>query len=205
MDIAGAAETIAGVAELVVERVGVEPGMEVLDVGCGTGNATIPAARAGARVTGVDPAADLLAIARERAADAMVEIDWVEADTRRLPFEDGTFDRVISVFGMPDARVAAEARRVCRGRIAICSWSPDGVMGRMLGVTDEPAFGVLERREIELREHSVGGFADFMLESVGRGSEEVRLRFARSLEEANLADDGTLRVRAEYLISVVDA
>ena len=57
-----------------------------MDVACGTGNATIPAARAGARVTGADFSPDLLAIARERAADAMVEVEWVEANAEQLPF-----------------------------------------------------------------------------------------------------------------------
>jgi SAM-dependent methyltransferase len=204
VDFARAAETIAEVAELVVERVGVEPGMEVLDVACGTGNATIPAAREGARVTGLDPSADLLAIARERAADAMVEIDWVEGDPRELPFEDGAFDRVISVLGTQDDRVAGEMRRTCRGRIAICSWAPDGAMGRMLGVDAEPSFEVSERHEVELHEDSVGRFADFMLESVGSGSADLRDRFIRCLEDANEADDGSLRFRAECLIAVVD-
>ena len=71
-----------------MERAGVEPGMDVLDVACGTGNATLPAAKAGARVTGLDFAPGLLEIARERAADAMVEIDFVEGDAQALPFDD---------------------------------------------------------------------------------------------------------------------
>ena len=97
-----------------VERAGVEPGMDLLDVACGTGNATIPAARDGARVKGLDFSPDLLAIARERAADAMVEVDWIEGDAQELPFEDASFDRVISTFGhmfAPDhGRTAAEMR-----------------------------------------------------------------------------------------------
>src|SRR5687767_11815569 len=128
---AAVAEQIAAAGERCVERAGVEPGMEVLDVACGTGNATIPAARAGARVTGLDLSPDLLSIARERAADAMVEVDWVVGDPRLLPFEDGSFDRVISIFGNPSL---GEMRRVCRGRIGICSWTPDGAVGRMLGM-----------------------------------------------------------------------
>jgi 2-polyprenyl-3-methyl-5-hydroxy-6-metoxy-1,4-benzoquinol methylase len=72
---AAVAERISDVGELVVERAGAEPGMELLDVACGAGNATMPAAREGARVTGFDFSPDLLAVARERAADAMVEVD----------------------------------------------------------------------------------------------------------------------------------
>src|SRR5215210_7110863 len=115
---AAVAERIGQAGELVVERAGVEPGMAVLDVACGTGNATLPAARAGARATGLDLSPDLLAIARERAADAMIEVEWVEGDTQHLPFEDDSFDRVLSVFGhmfAPDHEpTAGEMRRVCR-------------------------------------------------------------------------------------------
>ena len=71
------AEKIADAGEVVVERARIEPGMEVLDVACGTGNATIPAARLGARVTGLDFSPGLLATAREQGDDAMVEVDWV--------------------------------------------------------------------------------------------------------------------------------
>src|ERR671914_1108316 len=119
MDYAVIAQTMEKIGEVCVERAGVEPGMEVLDVGCGTGNATIPAARMGARVTGLEPSADLLAIARERAADAMVEIDWVQGDPAKLPFADGSFDRVISIFGDGSELAVDEMRRVCRGRIAM--------------------------------------------------------------------------------------
>jgi ubiquinone/menaquinone biosynthesis C-methylase UbiE len=134
---AAVAERTTDVGELVVERAAAEPGMDVLDVACGTGNATIPAAHAGARVTGLDFSPDLLAIARERAADAMVEVDWIEGDAQELPFDDAGFDRVISTFGhmfAPDhERTAAEMRRVCRpgGTIAVACWTPEGSIARM--------------------------------------------------------------------------
>jgi ubiquinone/menaquinone biosynthesis C-methylase UbiE len=194
---AAVADKISAVGEHVVEAAGLEPGMEVLDVACGSGNATIPAARAGARVTGVDFSPDLLAIARERAADAMVEIEWVEADVEQLPFADASFDRVISTFGhmfAPDhERTAAEMKRVCRegGAIGVCCWSPEGAIGRMFGIvaqlvppppggqspllwgTEEHVRELLgdevtfERREVEWRDASVESYADFMLESFG--------------------------------------
>jgi SAM-dependent methyltransferase len=135
---AAMAEKITQAGDLVVARAGVEPGMDVLDLACGTGNASIPAARAGARVTGLDLEPALLEIARERCADAMVEIDFVEADAQELPFEDARFDRVVSVFGhmfAPDhERTAAEMKRVLRpgGTIAFACWTPEGAMGRML-------------------------------------------------------------------------
>ena len=117
--------------------------MDVLDVACGTGNATYPAARAGARVTGLDFQPDLLALAREKASAAGVEIEWVEGDAQELPFEDDRFDRVLSTFGhmfAPDhERAAAELKRVTRadGAISICCWSPDGSIGRMFRTTAE--------------------------------------------------------------------
>ena len=138
---AAVAEKISQAGESVIERSGLEPGMDVLDVACGTGNATIPAARAGARVTGLDFSPELLEIARERGSDAMVEVEWVEGDAQELPFEDASFDRVISTFGhmfAPDhRRTADEMRRVCRpgGTIATACWTPEGAIGRMFRTT----------------------------------------------------------------------
>jgi SAM-dependent methyltransferase len=193
---AAVAERITQAGELVLERGGVEPGMDVLDVACGTGNASIPAAQAGARVTGLDFAPALLEIARERAADAMVEIDFVEGDAQELPFEDGSFDRVVSTFGhmfAPDhERTAAEMKRVLRpgGAIAFACWTPEGSIGRMfrtiaelvppppggapplLWGTEEHVRellgeGQFERHEIEWQDESVESYARFMLESFG--------------------------------------
>lgn len=137
------ADKIADVGELVVERAGGEAGMDVLDVACGSGNATLPAARTGARVTGLDLSPELLAIARERGAAAGLEIEWLDGDAEELPFADTTFDRVLSTFGhmfTPDhRRVADEMRRVCRpgGTIAICCWTPEGAIGRMFRIMAE--------------------------------------------------------------------
>jgi len=138
-----AAEKVREVGELLVKRAGVEPGMEVLDVGTGTGNAALPAAKAGARVTGLDDAPELLAIARERGADEMIEPEWVEGEPERLPFGDGGFDRVLSAFGHMFAprheAVAGELRRVLRddGALALAAWTPDGLGGRMLAALAE--------------------------------------------------------------------
>ena len=135
-----AAERIREVGELLVERADVEAGQEVLDVGTGTGNAAIPATKRGARVTGLDDDPDLLAIARERGADEMIELEWVDGSVESLPFDDGRFDRVLSAFGhmfAPDHdKVAAELRRVCRddGLLALAAWTPDGLGGGMLSV-----------------------------------------------------------------------
>jgi ubiquinone/menaquinone biosynthesis C-methylase UbiE len=130
-DLAKRAELVSEVGRRAVELAGVEPGMTVLDAACGAGNAAIPAAQAGARVTGLDLSPDMLALARERAADYMVEIDWLDGDVRAMPFPDAGFDRVLSVFGhmfAPDhERTAAELKRVLRpdGAIAVASWAAE--------------------------------------------------------------------------------
>jgi len=135
-DYAVLAEYISGVGRLLVERAGVEPGMRVLDVACGTGNAAIPAARAGAEVTGLDLVPELLEAGRRKATEAGLEIEWVEGNAEELPFADGSFDRVLSTFGHMFAprhrRTADELARVCRpgGTIGICCWTPDGLVGR---------------------------------------------------------------------------
>ena len=79
-----------------VDRLGLKPGMRVLDVGCGTGNQSLPAARRGAQVNAVDIAPNLLAQARERAKQAGLDIKFQEGDAEALPFEDGEFDVVMS-------------------------------------------------------------------------------------------------------------
>ena len=136
-DYAALSGYIAEVGEALVARAGVGEGMEVLDVACGTGNAALPAARAGARVTGLDLAPKLLEAGREQADAEGIEVEWVEGDAEKLPFDDGSFDRVLSTFGHMfaprHARTAEEMARVCRkgGAIGICCWTPAGTVGRL--------------------------------------------------------------------------
>lgn len=135
-DYPSAAEQIAEVGSRCVEAAGVTSGDMVLDVACGAGNATIPAAKTGARTTGLDLTPELLEAGRAAAADVGVEIAWVEGDAEQLPFDDGSFDAVLSVFGCmfaPDQKAAAsEIARVLNvgGRIAVCAWTPEGSVGR---------------------------------------------------------------------------
>jgi ubiquinone/menaquinone biosynthesis C-methylase UbiE len=137
-DYAVVAEQISAAGELLVERAGVEPGMDVLDIATGTGNSALPAARRGARVTGIELIVELLDIARERVADLGLEVDWIEGGTEELPFEGRRFDRVLSAFGhmfaLRHERVAGELVRVCRpgGVIGFCAWTPEGLGGRLL-------------------------------------------------------------------------
>jgi SAM-dependent methyltransferase len=123
------------VGERIVRRIGVQPGEDVLDVACGTGNAAIRAARAGGTVVGVDLTPELFEAGRREAAAAGVEIEWVQGDAEELPYADESFDVVLSTFGCMfaprHAVTAHELARVLRpgGRLAVASWTPDGAMG----------------------------------------------------------------------------
>jgi SAM-dependent methyltransferase len=136
-DFPAIAPNIQEASDVVVDRLGVEPGQTVLDVATGSGNAAIPAAQRGARVVGLDQVPELLDAARARAAEAGVEIEWVEGDAEALPFDDGAFDRVSSVFGTMFAprhqQAADELVRVTRagGRIAVAAWTPTSLNGEM--------------------------------------------------------------------------
>ena len=120
-----------------VEAAGIGPDMQVLDVAAGTGNASIPAAEAGASVTASDLTPELFAAGRERAKSAGVELEWVEADAENLPFDDESYDVVMSSIGAMFAphhqEVADELVRVCRpgGKIALLSWTPEGMIGAL--------------------------------------------------------------------------
>ena len=140
-DFGAVAPLISEPGRIVVEAVGVQAGEDVLDVACGTGNATLRAAERGARVTGLDIVPHLLAQGRQLAERAGLEITWVEGDAEELPFADASFDAVVSVFGCmfaPDhRRAAAELARVLRpgGRLGVCAWIPDGNVGEFFRTT----------------------------------------------------------------------
>ncbi len=134
------AERIAAVGEAVVEAAAIGPDMDVLDVAAGAGNASIPAAATGARVVASDLTPELFDAGRRKAAERGVELEWVEADAENLPFEDASFDRVLSTFGAMFAprhqRTADELARVCKrgGAVAMANWTLEGAAGRMFGV-----------------------------------------------------------------------
>jgi ubiquinone/menaquinone biosynthesis C-methylase UbiE len=140
-DFGKVAEHIVDQAEWFVDQLNVEPGMRVLDVACGTGNLSLPAARKGASVTGVDIATNLLEQARQRAAAEGLSAEFIEGDAEQLPFADNDFDLVMSMFGAMFAPrpelVAAELARVCRhgGTVAMANWSPSSFAGRMFAVS----------------------------------------------------------------------
>jgi SAM-dependent methyltransferase len=140
-DYAAVARTvIPSLGHVVVEAAGIGPGDLVLDVAAGSGNAAIPAALTGARVTASDLTPELLAAGRAEAVRAGAELEWRQADAESLPFDDASFDVVMSVVGVmfaPHHQPAAdELVRVCRpgGRIALLAWTPEGFIGQMFAV-----------------------------------------------------------------------
>src|SRR5690349_2141516 len=112
-------------------------GARVLDVAAGTGNASIPAAQQGARVTASDLTPELLEAGRRRAETEGVELEWVAADAEQLPFGDASFDVVMSAIGVMFAphhqQAADELVRVCApgGKLGLLSWTPTGMLGAL--------------------------------------------------------------------------
>ena len=140
-DFAEIAKSIEVGAEEFVARLNLNEGTNVLDVACGNGNTAVPAAKAGAEVTGVDIAPYLIEQAIERAAEAGVSAEFDVGDAEDLPYVDASFDLVITMFGAmfaprPDV-TASELKRVCRsgGVIAMANWTPEGFIGQMFKTT----------------------------------------------------------------------
>lgn len=137
----GVMEMITGTAApRLVRFAGIRPGDRVLDVACGTGVVALTAARLGAEATGLDLTPELVAHAKENAAIMGLEARFVEGDAEELPFEDASFDVVVSQFGhifapRPEV-VTREMLRVLRpgGTIAFSSWPPELYLGRWLDI-----------------------------------------------------------------------
>lgn len=165
-----------GAAEF-VERLNLQAdGRTVLDVACGTGNLALPAARLGARVTGIDIAPNLIEQARVNAEAENLQIRFDVGDAENMPYEDASFDAVITMFGAmfaprPDV-TAAELKRVCRseGLIAMANWTPTGFTGQMFKTgakyvappANMPA-PVLWGDEATVRERFADGVADLKM------------------------------------------
>jgi ubiquinone/menaquinone biosynthesis C-methylase UbiE len=137
-DYAAVATAIPLISELLCDSADLRAGWRVLDVAGGSGNTALAAARCGCRVVSIDYVPELLERARRRAAAEHLDLELLEADAESLPFEDASFDAVISAVGVmfaPDHRRAArELLRTCRpgGTIALASWTPEGFIGGLL-------------------------------------------------------------------------
>jgi ubiquinone/menaquinone biosynthesis C-methylase UbiE len=128
-------------AQALVADARVRPHHQVLDVATGTGNVAVEVAGTGAAVIGLDLTPEHFDVARRRAAEAGVKVDWTEGDAEAVPFPDDSFDRVFSTFGSQFAPrhdlVAAELYRVCRpgGLVGLCNWTHEGWTGRFTEIT----------------------------------------------------------------------
>ncbi len=242
------ARTIVSAGELVAERAQPQPGLALLDVATGSGNVAIPAAQAGAQVTGLDLTPKLVEVARERAAEAGLQIEFVEGDAEDLPFDDRSFDRVTSCFGVMFAPrhdvAAAQLVRVAKpgARIVVAAWTPEGVTGRMFKTVGshmpppppELQQPVMWGEEDHVRELFADSGAELSFERhdvifeaespqewfaynervlgptvMAKAALEPQGKWDSLREElielyvgSNELDDGSMRVRAEYLLSV---
>jgi ubiquinone/menaquinone biosynthesis C-methylase UbiE len=132
--------TLQIVGEELCEALDLRAGQKVLDVAAGNGNVTLAAARRWCEVTSTDYVPALLERGRVRASAEGLKVAFKEADAEALPFVDGTFDAVVSTFGVmftPDQdRAAAELLRVCKpgGQIGLANWTPDGFIGQLFKI-----------------------------------------------------------------------
>lgn len=124
-------------AEEFIDDLSVSSGERVLDVACGSGQLAIPAARAGASVTGIDIAENWIEQARSRAGFEELDIRFDVGDAEAMPYDDHSFDTVMTLIGAmfaprPD-RALCEILRVCRpgGRIVMGNWTPEGFVGEL--------------------------------------------------------------------------
>lgn len=142
-DFARIAPSATIVGEILCDEIPIYAGQRLLDIGCGSGNTALAAARRRAYVSAVDPVPKLLETARQRAAAEFAEIDFQEAVAEKLPFPDESFDVVLSTFGLifstdPEAAVA-EAARVLRsdGVFVFTAWSEGGMIDQLFRICEE--------------------------------------------------------------------
>ncbi len=178
-------DLLADLGRDLVRFSGLGPGDLVLDVGAGTGNASLPAAETGADVVATDPTQELLEVGALEAGRRGLDLRWECASAEDLPFADGTFDVVVSCIGAmfaPDQRATAdELVRVCRGggTVAMANWTPEGAAGRFfrtLAPYAPPAPPGPAPTDWGVPEHVEALFGDRVTGLESR-REHVRLRF----------------------------
>lgn len=151
------AERLVQASEVTVDQARPRPGEHVVDLGTGTGNAALIAARAGANVTGIDPAPRLLEVATQLADEAGLTIEFRGGESAAMPLPDDFADAIISVFAVifaedPQA-AAAEIARVLRpnGRFVMSAWLPGGPFTKTVQATSK-AMGIEERKGFDWHE-----------------------------------------------------
>jgi ubiquinone/menaquinone biosynthesis C-methylase UbiE len=136
-DYAVVGTTLQIVGEELCEALDLRAGQRVLDVAAGNGNATLAAARRWCNVVSTDYVGALLERGQARAKADGFSVEFREADAEALPFDDASFDAVLSTYGVmftPNQdRAAAELIRVCRhgGKIGLANWTPEGFIGQL--------------------------------------------------------------------------
>jgi len=169
--------TLQIVGEELCETLDLRAGQKVLDVAAGNGNVSLAAARRWCDVVSTDYVPALLERGSTRATADGLTIAFQEADAEALPFADGSFDAVVSTFGVMftpnQERAAAELLRVCRsgGRIGLANWTPEGFIGQLfktLGKYLPPPAGV--------RSPALWGTRDRLTEMFGPGSAAIKMQ-----------------------------
>jgi len=189
-DFSMVANLVVNTAEALVEALEIVPDERVLDVACGSGNGALAAARrAWGNTVGADFVPELLERGRERAAAERLEIEFIEADAQELPFEDASFDVVMSIYGAmfaPDQeKTAAELLRVAKpgGRIGMANWTPDGVGAMFMTIakhTGGPPPGTMPP--------ALWGTEERLRELFGDGISELRIERRHSRQAFRSAD-----------------
>ena len=215
--------TLQIVGEDLCEALDLRAGSRVLDVAAGNGNVSLAAARRWCDVVATDYVPALLERARERAAADRLAMTFREADAEALPFPDGSFDAVVSTFGVmftPDQpRAAAEMARVCRrgGKIGLANWTPEGFIGQLfktIGKHVPPPAGASSQRNYVFRyrtpEHWLEIFRTWygpVLKAFGaldaQGQVALQSDILALIGRFNRSGDDTMVVPGEYLEIVI--
>ena len=232
-------------AQDIVDSWNIKAGESVLDVGCGSGQSALPAARKGAIVFGIDIAANLVEAARSRASADNLDIEFQEGDAEKIPYADNSFDKVISMIGAmfaprPDL-VVSEFARVCHsgGTLHMANWTPQSMPGQMFkivakyvspppGVQPPVLWGVEETVHQRLQNHftdlqlsrkyypkwfypfSAAELVKYFRQHFGpvrrafevldtHGQRELFKELEQNFVSHNMATDGTLHIKGEYL------